>query len=151
MRAMPKVYRAMREAEGKPALGPRDLGVRTPPDSNADISPDAAGMVSPGTGGMSVSPSIVDLPLHRIPKRLRPLLQPHGLDATGKDDLHVWSMGEGTFVDGPVAGELMLRLDPRKSSHGFVEPDRVMALNDYEDALKVTRDQWRVDEVVSIE
>ena len=100
---------------------------------------------------MSVSPSLANLPPHRIPRRLRPLLLTYALDATGKDDLRVWSIGQGTFVEGAVAARLTLRPDPKKPGHGFVEPDQAMILTDYEDALKATRNQWHVDEVASAE
>ena len=137
---MPEIYRAMREDKGKPAIGASatTLGVRVP----TDIAPDAAGHIHPGTGGMSVSPSLADLPPHRIPRRLRHLVP----DASGKDELRVWSVGNGPFVAGAVATGLKLRPDPRDPGHGFVEPDVVMALGDYQDALGRTQHHWSVDE-----
>src|SRR5215218_7787968 len=103
---MPKIYRVMQADDRKPMLGEsrRTLGVLVP----GDIHPDAAGRVHPGMKGMSVSPSLRDLPPHRIPKRLRHLV----LAAEGKDADFVWSMGEGAFVAGPVTSGLQLRPDP---------------------------------------
>jgi len=130
------------DSRGKPALGSgaTTLGVRVP----ADIAPDDAGKIAPESGGMSVSPSLVDLPLHRIPRRLRSCPEIHG--ATGKDTDFVWSMGQGPFVSEAVAPRLRLRPDPRNARHGFVEPDVVMTLADYTDALGATQPQWLVDE-----
>lgn len=140
---MPRVYRAMREAEGKPALGPQDLGVRIPPDPYADVQPDASGMVLPGTGGMSVSPSLAALPDSRIPKRFRPLIP----RARGSNDRKVWSMGEGSFAAGSLTSDLCLRPDPAApSKHGFIEPQSAVSLAEYEAALGATRDLWIVDE-----
>jgi len=71
--------------------------------------------------------------------RLRALVQGQ---ATGNNLLGVWQVGEGPFVDGPVAPGLRLRVDPRSSRHGFIEPDREMTLDDYQAALAATRDLW---------
>lgn len=67
----PSLYRSMRAADIglMPAVGPtgRTLGARVP----LDIPVDADGMVSPGTGGMSVAPfSPANLPSHRRPSSL---------------------------------------------------------------------------------
>ncbi len=137
---MPKIYRGMKQDQGRLALGPtaQTLGARVP----EDIEADAAGMVRPGTGGMSVSPSLRDLPYFRVPKRLRAL---HST-ATGSNDLFVWSMGTGDFVGEPVNNQLCLRLDPDDGKHGFVEPAKGMSSNEYQNALTATQDQWAVDE-----
>jgi hypothetical protein len=137
---MPKVYRVMQEENGKPMLGESatTLGARVP----GDIRPDAARRVRPGIGGMSVSPSLRDLPIHRIPRRLQHLVP----DAQGKDSNFVWIMGEGAFTASPVAGGLQLRLDPKNRRHGFVEPDAEMHLDDYSSALRATRSMWSIDE-----
>jgi len=130
----------MKDADGKPIVGegPTDLGVRVP----ADIQPNTAGNVVPGTGGMSVAPSLADLPTHRLPKRLQTLVP----DARGVDTNIVWRLGEGDFVAGAVADGLQLRLDPNRARHGFVEPASPVALEEYRAALAATRDAWVVDE-----
>ena len=50
------------------------------------------------------------------------------------------------FAADAVALGLRLRPDPANSTHGFVEPDSVMPLLDYRQALKATQNEWRVDE-----
>ncbi len=137
---MPKIYRVMQKMYEGPTIGngPLDLGVRVP----TDIQPDFAGNVSPGIGGMSVSPRLTALPPHRVPRRLHPLVP----RAAGKDFHFVWSMGEGAFAAGTVALGLCLRPDPANDKHGFVEPVAVIAIADYQEALAATRDEWQVDE-----
>jgi hypothetical protein len=52
-------------------------------------------------------------------------------------------MGEGDFVAAPLATDLVLRPDPKRpTEHGFVEPDRDMAVAEYEAAVAATREQW---------
>ena len=137
---MPKIYRGMKQDQGKPALGPTPmtLGARVP----EDIYADASGLVYPGIGGMSVSPSLLTLPYFRVSKRLR-ALRP---DATGSNELCVWSMGVGNFADGFLTAQLQLRLDPDNEKHGFVEPAVSMSLDEYQNALISTRDLWTIDE-----
>jgi hypothetical protein len=141
----PKIYRAMRPDGDKPMTGSSStsLGVRVPATSNhPDIVPDSVGEVHPGTGGMSVAPSLRALPFRLIPRRLRHLVPGAG----GNDKHYVWSLGDGPFVAGQVATALQLRPDPANSNHGFVEPDAVMSLDSYQDAIRATRDDWSVDE-----
>src|SRR5262245_5119252 len=87
-----------------PKIGPtaRALGVRVPRDI-----PVADGLVSPGTGGMSVAPSWRELPPWRIPRRLNHLAP----GAAGNDTDACWRMGEGPFEAGVVADRLVLRPD----------------------------------------
>jgi hypothetical protein len=136
---MPRIFRSMKQdADGKPIVGQSAtaLGVRVP----RDIAPDAAGMVHPGKGGMSVAPHLRDLPPQRVPSRLRHLVP----RATGKESMHVWIHGEGPFAASPVA--LGLVLAPDRPGHGSVQPDQTMMFDDYEKALAATRDQWAIDE-----
>ena len=137
---MPKIYRGMKQEQGKPALGTTatTLGVRVP----ADIEADANGLVHPGTGGMSVSPSLQDLPGFRVPTRLQAVFPA----AEGKDDLFIWSLEIDGFVNGPLTDKLNLRVDPSDSKHGFVEPTVSMSLSDYLNALQMMQDDWSVDE-----
>jgi hypothetical protein len=137
---MPRIYRVMKEDQGKPMVGASatTLGVRVP----TDIAPDAAGDVHSATGGMSVSPSLRALPARLIPRRLRHMVP----RAAGNDRLLVWSMGDGPFVQEPIAPRLQLRPDPHNSRHGLVEPDASMSLDDYRAALAATQNEWSVDE-----
>ena len=139
---MPLIYRSMSADGDKPLIGASAdaLGVRVPPAHRSDIVPDASGFVSFGTGGMSVAPAWRDLPLHRIPSRLRDLVQ----GARGKNSLCCWKMGEGEFAAGSVAARLLLRLE--NARHGLVEPAQKMSLDDYQADLAATRDQWVRDE-----
>jgi hypothetical protein len=45
-----------------------------------------------------------------------------------------------------LSEQLQLRLDPQRSNHGFVEPGTTMKLEDYQEALAATRDEWSIDE-----
>jgi hypothetical protein len=112
---MPKVYRVMTPDGAQPMVGSsgRALGVRLPPSPYADISLNADGTVEPGQGGMSVSPTITVLPALRVPRRLQ-----HWVPAAlGNNQDHCWSMGDGEFIDGPIAPGLILRVD--KPYHGL--------------------------------
>src|SRR5260370_38293414 len=137
---MPKIYRSMKEKDGKPLVGTSasSLGARVP----TDIRPDAAGYVRPGTGGMSVAPSLRDLPARLVPSRLRHLVP----GAAGNDDLSIWARGKGHFARRAISEQLQLRLDPKRSNHGFVEPRAAMKLDDYQEALAARRVQWSISE-----
>lgn len=138
---MPKICRVMKSDGGKPVLGESAsaLGARVP----TDICPDSDGKVYPATGGMSVSPSMYRMPARMVPMRLRHLVP----NAAGSNSLSVWSMGEGPFIAEGIASGLRLRPDPKNSDgHGFVEPEAVMSLNQYQAALTTTQDQWTLDE-----
>src|SRR5437762_184390 len=101
---MPKIYRVMKSEDGRPALGSSatTLGIRI----GIDIHPERDGRVGPGNGGMSVSPSLDDLPVWLVPERLRGRVW----GARGRNTLFVWSMGDGPFVSNPVAEGLQLRI-----------------------------------------
>ncbi len=139
MSAVPTIYRAMLPDGAYPKLGPSasTLGVRVP----VDIGPDQNGDVHPGTHGMSVAPSLRDLPVHRVPKRLKHLRE----GAAGSDSAKVWRHGEGAFAVAPVAPHLVLQ--PDRADHGTVAPDAVMPLAQYEAAITETRPGWVIDEV----
>jgi hypothetical protein len=106
-------------------LSSRTLGVRPGRDVQA-INP--ADTVSPGAGGMSVSP---DDPFH-----LPYIRRPPEFGGTGRDP--VWEL-----ADSDLGPDLMYRPDPGKLGHGFVEPVRVVALADYQAALAATQARWR--------
>jgi hypothetical protein len=132
-------------AEGdRPQVGPAglSLGVRVPPDENADIPVDADGMVEAGTGGMSVGPTWRLLPVHRIPRRFRTKFP----RAAGKNGIVLWRMGDGPFTEGPFAEGLRFRPDPEKpTKHGFVEPSARVPIDEYQAALAAPRDRWVID------
>lgn len=118
------LYRAMDiGADGRPRVHPDHLGVRV----NIDIEPDGQSRVRPGTGGMSVTPNDPsDLPRpHRPPE----------LGGTGKRP--VWHIAEPQ-----LPSDLVYRPDPRKRTHGFVEPRDLMEFSKYEAAVISTGPAW---------
>ena len=139
---MPKIFRTMLADGTKPKVGSEsnELGVRTPPNPHPDILVDEERNVHPETGGMSVAPAWRDLPWHLIPRRLHPR-------ARGKNALVCWRLGDGEFASSVVTGDLKFRTDPSDPrKHGFVEPSRVMTIEEYREALAGTRDDWIQDE-----
>ncbi|HLX63461.1 MAG TPA: hypothetical protein VKX17_19480 [Planctomycetota bacterium] len=142
---MPKIYRTMLpDSSGtKPKLGCVDgpgLGVRVPPDPNADVFPDQNGDIMPQTGGMSAAPSVGEMLPHLIPKRMKHVYS----QANGSNKRDVWFMGEGPFANSEVAPSLKLRLT--SSKHGLVEPDSKMPIGRFQILLSETQDQWRTVE-----
>jgi len=100
---------------------------------------------------MSVQPSLEALArryLLQVPKRLREVNPRLFRGATGSPNTaYIWAMGNGPFVEGPVAPDLALRCDTEQPIlHGVVEPDRVMSLSDFQTALATTRDVWIIEE-----
>lgn len=101
------------------------LGARVP----IDIKPDAAGMVHPGKGGMSVTPN--------DPSRLPPHLRPVNLPG-GQSTLPVF------FIASSKLGAT-LRFQPatrHPERHGFVEPAMATKLEAYQNALGDTVTYW---------
>lgn len=145
--ASPRVFRLMGLDGTKPLIGDgrSSLGLcaRVPGSSNRpDILPDGSGDVRPGTGGISVSPTLKSL-LDRLPARLVPVrYRPIAPKASGDDKNCVWVMGQGPFVRGRLSSSLQLRPDPGDEDHGFIEPDATMKLQQYQSALIATRDEW---------
>lgn len=77
---------------------------------------------------MSVSPP--------PPQNLQKHRRPPEYSGTGRDP--IWEMETDELPDG-----LIYRPDPgRPDEHGFVEPDRVMSLEDYRRLLHGTREFW---------
>jgi hypothetical protein len=119
------LYRAMREDHsGAPMIGPtaRTLGVRP----HVDVLLDAAGLIQPGTGGLSVAPD--------RPENLHPLRRPPAFGGTGKDP--VWYINADL-----LPGDLQFRQD--SLTHGLIEPRMPMSLADFQDALARTRTAWK--------
>lgn len=116
------LYRSMTRSGTMPEVGRsrRKLGIV--PDGDIPV---VDGMVSPQTGGMSVSRgSPFSLPDHRRPPEF---------GGEGKDP--VWRIQEHQ-----LGGKLRLRMDSR--THGLVEPATKMCLAEYEKALEETRPSW---------
>lgn len=127
------LFRTMTPAsDGGPVVtsSARGLGVRVPDD----ICPDAAGMVGPGLGGLSVSPgSIWNLPAHRRPRTIGRGSTGHAVDAIYETTPHAltpWS--------------LVVREDPAAPrTHAFVEPAARCLLTEYQQNIARTRIAWR--------
>ncbi len=136
---MPLVFRSMYVGDDGPKVGATRccLGVR--PD--IDVKPDDNGNVHPQRGkGLSVCPSIVDLPAVLIPKRLKAQYP----KAVGDDRLVLWKLGTGPFVEEPILPELpTLVLRPDKPGHGTISPHEVMALAAFQLTLAATRPFWQ--------
>jgi hypothetical protein len=143
---MPKIFRAMLIDGEKPkvAQDKKSLGVLVGPGPDDDIDKDSDGNVHPSSGGMSVSPSLDLLPMHRVPRRLSKKYSDRFGEATGSNRFWLWLMGDGQFEAGRVAAALLFRPDPdMPTKHGYVEPDRKMLVAEYAAALAATRDQWQ--------
>jgi hypothetical protein len=117
-------------SDGGPSVGPtaRELGAR--PDY--DIPLDESEHVSPGTGGMSVSPgSVLALPPHRRPVE-------HG--GIGPDP--VWKLNSDALSE-----NLRYRPDGEQPTrHGTIEPAERMSLTEFQEALETTRNKWTLVE-----
>jgi len=113
----------------------RGLGVRP-----LDLAPCTLGLAHPCQGGMSVAPTLQDLPTHRVPERLGHLVE----GASGHDSDRVWAFGSVAFSTGPLAVGLALRVTSR--SHGVVEPDEQCPFPRYVAHLAATASQWVVGE-----
>jgi hypothetical protein len=122
------VYRVMIvDGDGRPVCGDDNnmLGARVP----IDIRPNTEGIVSPGKGGMSVSPD--------DPRNLPFFLLP--LSLGGKGALPLFSL-----MVSSLAPHLSYRADPKRAkNHGFVEPAATVALAEYRAALAATESDWR--------
>jgi hypothetical protein len=140
---MPTIYRSMKRAEdGLPIVGHRskELGVRIPPDPNADIDADETENVVMNGQGMSVADHWQSLPRHLIPKRLRYLVR----GAIGSNATACYRLGQGPFLSSPVSDRLALVVD--SDHHGVVCPSSETSVSDFQAALMETRIQWKVDE-----
>jgi hypothetical protein len=116
--------------DGSPVIGEsaRTLGARR----GIDIELDEDAFIAPEIGGMSVSPGGPEnLPRHRRPPEW---------GGTGLDP--VWR------ISGSDLGEdLLYRPDPLDPDvHGFIEPARAMAFDEYQALLVQTRSKWQLVE-----
>ena len=143
---MPLVFRAMRDSEigpavdhiGNDALGIREQMILESGQVVGDI-PCLDGRVYPNAGGMSVSPSIGDLPSHLIPQRFRDRY-PRARRTIRKPETFPWRYGSGEFSEGPLCPDLRLAID--SPTHGLVEPDKEMLLDELRLAIEATRGDW---------
>lgn len=135
----PKVYRAMKkDADDKPTVDQTatGLGVRV----GTDVNIDSAGNVVLDENGMSVASRWRDLELHRIPKRLGPIVP----GARGSNNTHCFTTGAGPFQRAPFAQGL--ELIPDTAMHAAVAPVAAAPLAQYEGDLAATRPDWEIDE-----
>ncbi|BBO34423.1 hypothetical protein [Lacipirellula parvula] len=141
---MPLMFRTMKkEDDNHPAVdySGKGLGVRgAAVNGQTDISTDASGMVILDGSGMSVAPSWRELPFFLIPKRLIE----HAPAARGSQSLHCFRMGDGQFIDSPIAAGLELKVD--KPLHGNITPEEPVTLQQFQQDLANTRGQWTIDE-----
>lgn len=117
--------------DGLPLAGPsaRTLGAKpgSPPEGDLPVR---RGMVSPETGGMSVSPP----PPGNLPRFRRP--PEHGGTAR---NIKLYELD----TDG-LPSVLRARPDPEDPRrHAFIEPAHEMSFEEYEQALGETRGLWR--------
>lgn len=138
---VPRIYRSMYHDGQRPLVGRErnQLGARLPPDSPADVVPDAMGHVDPGRG-MSVVPAWRQLPALLIPRRLKDKAP----KARGRDTLGCWRHGDGDFADGPVANGLLLKRSGE--GHGEVGPAERASVDHYQACLGATVANWILDE-----
>ena len=114
------LYRAMDDDGGTPLVDPNHLGVRSAGEYR-DIQVDAAGVVRPGTGGMSVTPDDpINLPRHVRPRSLG-----------GRGRRPVWLVSSAHITDPLAARE-------DGPPHWLIEPSSTMAMATYESALAAT-------------
>lgn len=140
---MPRVYRSMFHDNGVPIItdSATGLGVRTGQSGgHKDIEVDGDGFVHPATGGMSVVPNWRLMKYYRIPMRLEPLCE----GASGNNALACFAFGEGDFIAGPI--HTGLALGSVTASHGCIEPETRMPLDNYRKALASTQSGWVIDE-----
>ncbi len=116
---------AYKDEPREPRAGSRTLSARP----NIDIPINEDESVEPETGGMSVSPfSPENLPPHRRPPKF---------GGTSKDLL--WELDTDA-----LPAELVYRPDPdAPDQHGFIEPSYPMPFEQYQRALRGTRNLWK--------
>jgi len=142
---MPTVFRSMkRAADGLPVVGSnsKELGVRVPPNPNADIDLDQNGHVVQNGKGMSVAANWRYLLAHLVPKRLKPYFP----GAAGPDSLTCYKMGTGPFTAGAVTDDLNLLPKKGNPLAGNVVPLQNAHRDKFQADLAATRLQWSADE-----
>ena len=143
--AMPLMFRPMKtDVDQLPVCGSnsKELGVRVPPNKNADIDVTDTQTVTLNGRGMSVAEHWRTLPGHLIPKRLTPVFP----GATGSNSLSCFRIGEGAFAAGIFNDNLTLVLKAGKNTQGNLSPSNEMSVSAFQTALVATRVQWQIDE-----
>lgn len=124
-------FRSMKmNTNGEPELGPSSstLGIRIPPNLHPDIIPNSEGVVSPDTGGMSVSPnSMANLPNFARPTSIN----------NGGGTNPVWCIAQCQL--GPE-----LKYAQESITHGYIEPSYPMSLLQFQNALANTQSSWKL-------
>lgn len=125
------LFRGMqRDSDGEAVVGEsaRSLGARR----EIDIELNEEAFVTSEAGGMSVSPGGPEnLPRHRRPPEW---------GGTGLDP--IWRI-----LTSDLGDDLLYRPDPLDpDSHGFIEPARAMAFDEYQALLVQTRSKWQLVE-----
>ncbi|MFI5459521.1 MAG: hypothetical protein ACHRXM_29190 [Isosphaerales bacterium] len=143
---MPTIYRAMKQADdGSPVVGSssKELGVRVPPNPNADIDLDEDGDVILNGKGMSVAENWRGLPPHLVPKRLKPIFP----GAAGSNQLACFRFGQGPFSPGLLNSRLSLVLKGHDIHAGNVVPAHSVPERQFQDDLAATQADWTIDEI----
>jgi hypothetical protein len=125
------LYRTMKEVSGngpQPGESARTLGVRGGVGYGTDIAVDSEGFVRPRTGGLSVAPNNpAYLPNIRLPRTMG-----------GRSPDPLWSL---RVED--LGYPLVFRPDPLNPlRHGFIEPARVMPLDELQHLIHATGSRW---------
>lgn len=139
---MALVFRTMiHDAGGRPQIGdrPNQLGVCVSAQGvrEADILPGQDQLCHPGTGGMSVAPTIADLGFARIPKRLAQAFP----GARANDNRTIFRRGEGTWT-GAASFAPQLALVPDSATHANVEPAVALSIPSLQAAIAATEPDW---------
>src|SRR5437016_186230 len=118
---MPLVYRVMKkDGDGLPTVEPTSNGLGVRPGTDVDMDPQ--GNVIANGKGLSVSPSWRDMPLLRIPKRLRDKVR----GARGPNHRFCFRAGTGPFQPGAFGAGL--DLVPDSPRHGCIAPAQTIPL-----------------------
>lgn len=130
------------DTQGFPIVSPgeaRGLGVRVPPNENADVEIGEDDYIKLNQKGMSVAPTWRDLPLHRIPRTLK---GKHPA-AQGSKQYRCFRLGDTEYVDQSLGHGLQLYTDPE---HGTICPSELMSVEPFQDKLANTQERWVIDE-----
>jgi hypothetical protein len=133
-----------RANDGLPVVGSssKELGVRVPPDPNADVNLDDQLNVILDGSGLSVSENWRYFLPHLIPKRLPPFHR----GAVGSNRLACWRIGTGPFAPGPLTPDLLLVLKWGDRHGGNVMPTQIVPITQFQADLAATRSLWSVEE-----
>jgi hypothetical protein len=136
---MPLVYRVMKKDEDdRPTVEQSASGLGVRPGTDVDLDPQC-NVIANGKG-MSVSPAWREMPLLRIPKRLRDKVR----GARGPNNRFCFQTGAGPFQAGEFAAGL--ELVPDSPRHGCIAPAQNIPLSRYQGDLAATRSDWQIDE-----